>query len=94
MWGREARGETKELGGDMAILYQCDGCGASLPEGEARKHGNLEPAYYCPACQVIWQAHLEREKAERLRIVEGFEVWRKAARAAVREGGLRRLPDA
>ena len=94
MWGRVASDATKERGGElMAISYTCDGCSKPMPEGEAHKHGGLAPAYYCAACDAAWRAHLERETAERTRLVEEFEAWRKAARATLREGGLRRLPD-
>lgn len=77
----------------MAIAYTCDGCSQPVPEGEAHKHGSLAPVYYCADCDEIWRAHLEREKAERTRIVEDFEAWRRSSRAVLRHGALGRLPD-
>ena len=77
----------------MAQHYSCDGCETVTPLADLTAIGQLDPAHYCAACLVVYQAFQTQLEAARLAAVTAYET-RRAAVLAQAATVLQRWPDA
>lgn len=76
----------------MALRLCCDGCDCDLTSAAAQRRGRIDPIVVCADCATVVDEHQRVIDDERVRVVEAFQAFLAAARAAARTK-VARLPD-